>query len=32
MDSLLADLQRERQQFGPTMTNDECVALINAVL
>ena len=32
MDSLLADLQRERQQFGPTMTNDECVALIDAVL
>jgi len=32
MDSLLADLQHERQHFGPTMTNDECVALINAVL
>jgi hypothetical protein len=32
MDSLLEDLRHERQHFGATMTSDECVALINAVL
>jgi len=32
METLLHDLQREREHFGATMTNDECVALINAVL
>lgn len=30
-DSLLAALQAERAKYGPGMTNDECVALLDAV-
>jgi hypothetical protein len=31
MESLLPDVTAERAKFGRTMTNDECVALLNAV-
>jgi hypothetical protein len=31
MQNLLQDLQTERQGYGQRMTNDECVALLNAV-
>jgi hypothetical protein len=31
MESLLADVTAERARYGATMTNDECVALLNAV-
>jgi len=31
MQNLLQDLQAERQRYGQRMTNDECVALLNAV-
>jgi hypothetical protein len=31
MESLLPDVIAERAKFGATMTNDECVALLNAV-
>jgi hypothetical protein len=30
--SLLADLKAERAKYGATMTNDDCVALLNAVV
>jgi len=31
MESLLSDVTAERARYGATMTNDECVALLNAV-
>lgn len=31
MDTLLASVQAERQAYGPTMTDDECARLCNAV-
>ena len=31
MENLLPDLTAERARYGATMTNDECVALLNAV-
>ena len=31
MENLLSDVTAERAKYGATMTNDECVALLNAV-